>query len=79
MATPPSPSSATTPTETTAFTSRSRRNATTPIPHSEPLFGTDMITVTLKGADNGNMVDFEGAALQMPGVTFKAVLTRLSD
>ena len=45
----------------------------------KPLFGTDMITLTLKGADNGNMVDFEGAALQMPGVTFKAVLTRISD
>jgi hypothetical protein len=38
-----------------------------------------MITVTLKGADNGNMVDFEGAALQMPGVAFKATLTRISD
>jgi hypothetical protein len=50
-----------------------------PDPAFKPLFGTDMITVTLKGADNGNMVDFEGAALQMPGVTFKAVLTRLSD
>ena len=44
-----------------------------PDPAFKPLFGTDMITVTLKGADNGNMVDFEGAALQMPGVTFKAV------
>jgi hypothetical protein len=25
------------------------------------------------------MVDFEGTALQLPGVTFKAVLTRISD
>jgi len=25
------------------------------------------------------MVDFEGAALQLPGVAFKAVLTRISD
>ena len=38
-----------------------------------------MITVTLKGADNGNMVDFEGTALQMPSVNFKATLTRIPD
>jgi hypothetical protein len=25
------------------------------------------------------MVDFEGTALQLPGVAFKAVLTRISD
>jgi hypothetical protein len=25
------------------------------------------------------MVDFEGTVLQMPGVSFKAVLTRISD
>jgi len=25
------------------------------------------------------MVDFEGAALRLPGVAFKAVLTRISD
>ena len=48
-------------------------------PAFRPLFGTDMITLTLKGADNGGMVDFEGTALQLPGVTFKATLTRISD
>jgi hypothetical protein len=50
-----------------------------PDPAIKPLFGTDMITLTLKGTDNGNMVDFEGTALQMPGVTFKATLMRISD
>jgi len=30
-------------------------------------------------ADNGNMIDFEGTALQLPGVNFKATLTRISD
>ena len=45
----------------------------------KPLFGTDMITLTLKGAENGDMVDFEGTALQLPGVAFKAVLTRIGD
>ena len=38
-----------------------------------------MITLTLKGADNGDMIDFEGTALQLPGVTFRATLTRISD
>jgi hypothetical protein len=38
-----------------------------------------MITLTLKGTDNGDMVDFKGTALQLSGVTFKAVLTRIAD
>jgi hypothetical protein len=33
----------------------------------------------LKGTENGDMVDFEGEALQMPGVHFKAVLTWIAD
>jgi hypothetical protein len=48
-------------------------------PAFKPLFGIDMITLTLKGTANGDMVDFEGEALQLPGVNFKAVLTRISD
>jgi len=48
-------------------------------PGFKPLFGTDMITLTLKGSENGDMVDFEGEALQLPGVAFKAVLTRIGD
>ena len=48
-------------------------------PGFKPLFGTDMITLTLKGAESGDMVDFEGTALQLPGVNFKAVLKRLGD
>ena len=48
-------------------------------PAFKPLFGIDMITLTLKGADDGSMVDFEGTAMQLPGVTFKATLTRISD
>ena len=45
----------------------------------QPLFGTDRITLTLKGQDNGRLVDFEGTALQLPGVAFKATLTRICD
>ena len=50
-----------------------------PDPGFKPLFGTDMITLTLKGTGDGDMVDFEGSALQLPGVSFKAVLTRIGD
>jgi hypothetical protein len=38
-----------------------------------------MITLTLKGIEDGDIVDFEGSALQLPGVTFKAILTRIGD
>jgi hypothetical protein len=48
-------------------------------PAFRPLFGTDMITLTLKGAADGNMVDLEGNALQLPGVAFRAILTRICD
>ena len=48
-------------------------------PGFKPLFGIHMITLTLKGTANGDMVDFEGTALQLPGVAFKAVLTRIGD
>ena len=48
-------------------------------PGFKPLFGIDMVTLTLKGTANGDMLDFEGTALQLPGVAFKAVLTRISD
>ncbi|PDT74787.1 GrlR family regulatory protein [Bradyrhizobium sp. C9] len=50
-----------------------------PDPAFRPLFGTDMITLMLKGTANGDMVDFEGEALQLPGVSFKAFLTRIAD
>jgi hypothetical protein len=50
-----------------------------PDPAFRPLFGTDNITLTLRGNEHGDMVDFEGTALQLPGVAFKAVLTRISD
>lgn len=48
-------------------------------PAFKPLFGTDRITLTLKGKENGDMVDFEGLALQLPGVAFKAILMRIGD
>jgi hypothetical protein len=43
------------------------------------LFPLDGITLTLRGKETGDIVDFEGTALQAPGVTFNAVLSRLSD
>ena len=43
------------------------------------LLGSDTITLTMKGSEDGDMVDFEGTALQLPGVLLKAVLTRICD
>jgi hypothetical protein len=48
-------------------------------PAFKPLFGTDRITLMLKGKENDDMIDFEGSALQLPGVAFRAVLTRIGD
>jgi hypothetical protein len=48
-------------------------------PTFKPLFGTDMITLTLRGKDSGSMLDFEGSALQLPGIALKATLTRICD
>jgi hypothetical protein len=48
-------------------------------PTIKPLFGADMITLALKGKENGDIVDFEGSALQLPGVLFRAVLIRIAD
>jgi hypothetical protein len=48
-------------------------------PAFKPLFGTDMITLMLKGTGTSDMIDFEGTALQLPGVAFRAVLTRIGD
>jgi hypothetical protein len=48
-------------------------------PAFKPLFGTDMITLTLRGRQSGDMVELEGNALQLPGVVFKATLTRICD
>jgi hypothetical protein len=33
----------------------------------------------MKGRDEGHLLDFEGTALQLPGVSFRAILTRISD
>jgi len=48
-------------------------------PSFKALFGLDRITLTLGGREEGNMAEFEGNALQVPGVAFRAVLSRISD
>ena len=48
-------------------------------PSFRPLFGTDRITLTLAGREDGDTAEFEGTALQLPGVAFRAVLSRISD
>ena len=48
-------------------------------PQFKPLFGTDRITLTLRGKDEGYMIELEGNALQLPGVAFRATMTRIAD
>ena len=48
-------------------------------PSFKALFGVDRITLTLTGREDGDTAEFEGNALQVPGVAFRAVLSRISD
>jgi len=48
-------------------------------PSFKGLFGIDRVTLTLTGREDGDAAEFEGSALQVPGVAFRAVLNRISD
>ncbi|QDP26972.1 GrlR family regulatory protein [Bradyrhizobium cosmicum] len=48
-------------------------------PSFKALFGHDRVTLTLAGGEDGDTAEFEGTALQVPGVAFRAVLSRISD
>jgi hypothetical protein len=48
-------------------------------PSFKPLFGIDRVTLTLKGTMIGDIIELEGGAMQLPGVNFRAMLTRLCD
>ena len=48
-------------------------------PSFKGLFGIDRVTLTLTGREDGDAAEFEGSALQAPGVAFRAVLNRISD
>ncbi len=50
-----------------------------PDPAYDGLFGLEGITLALNGTGDGDSYDFEGTALQLPGVHFKAALLRVSD
>ena len=50
-----------------------------PDPAHQALFGLDGVTLALNGRADGDAYDFEGGALQLPGVNFRAHLTRVSD
>lgn len=48
-------------------------------PKFVPLYGVDMVTLGLTGMADGDIIDFEGNALQLPGINFKALFTRIGD
>ena len=48
-------------------------------PAFQPLFGTDRITLTLSGREDDHMAEFEGNALQRPGVAFRAQMVWIGE
>jgi T3SS negative regulator,GrlR len=48
-------------------------------PSYRPLFGTDRITLTLKGWQQGDQFQFRGSAAEVPGVAFRSTMTPISD
>ena len=50
-----------------------------PSPTITSLFGTDDARVHLEGNSSGPVIDLEGKAAEAPDVTFKAIMTYLSD
>lgn len=48
-------------------------------PNFKPLFGVDRVTLTLKGTMADDIVELQGDAMQLPGVSFRAMLIRLCD
>jgi len=47
-------------------------------PSYRPLFGTDVITLKVKGRPVGDVYAFEGGAVELPNVPFKSVMTRIN-
>ena len=45
----------------------------------QPLLKTDIVTLTLKGRQQGEQYYFEGGAPQLPGVAFYATMTPISE
>lgn len=43
------------------------------------VFGVDTVTISLSGKTAGDSANCTGTAAQAPGLTFQAVLTRISD
>jgi hypothetical protein len=48
-------------------------------PFMASVFGMDRVNVTLTGSAQGDSAQLTGTATEAPGVTFRAVLTRLAD
>jgi hypothetical protein len=48
-------------------------------PNFRPLFGVDVITLKLTGRPTAAGFAFEGGALQLPGVAFRSVMTRVDN
>jgi len=45
----------------------------------DSVFGVDRVHITLRGQTRTNEVHLEGSAVEAPGISFKAFLTKISD
>jgi hypothetical protein len=48
-------------------------------PNFRPLLGTDIITLTLRGQQDGEVYRFTGDTSQLPGTDFRSVMMRIDD
>ncbi len=48
-------------------------------PGIQSVFGRDQVSIQLKGMEDGNNVQCAGSAPEAPGVSFSALLSRVSD
>ncbi|MET0971276.1 MAG: GrlR family regulatory protein [Tardiphaga sp.] len=62
-----------------AITAKVSTRRYNPDPQVKSLFGLEGVTLSLVGRVNGDLLDFEGNAMQLPGVNFKARLSRCAD
>jgi hypothetical protein len=49
------------------------------VPGLQSVFGKDRVNISLSGTTNGDVVNAKGTAVEAPGISFSATLTKLSD
>jgi hypothetical protein len=55
------------------------RGLHTNAPGTSPVFGRDDVHISLRGTTSGDSAQVTGMATEAPGITFRALLTRIAD